>query len=373
VNNGLTERVYQLSAHLGRSHEVTVLFPRELAREAGAEGRVPEDRPFERVGLRSRAVDALEPVLPNFSPLRGAYQFHPWLYPSLRAHFSGTEGAPDAVLVEFPYLVPVVAAALRGFDVPLVLSEHNVEYTFAKRVGIPLWRALAWYERLVCERVDAVVTVSEADRTELAAHTADGTDFAVAPNGVDVDRYRPEASDRDALPETVGDPVIVYHGNLANAHNSEAVSALLDQVFPAVRAEVPDATLLLVGPNPPETDQPGVVATGLVEDLPAYLAAADVAAAPLFSGSGTNLKVLEYLASGVPTVTTPVGAEGLPLAHGEHALVVDDAPAVADAVATLVADEGLHGRLSEQGRDLVERQFSWSTTLRPYEHLLARL
>ncbi|WP_276271744.1 glycosyltransferase family 4 protein [Haloarcula litorea] len=372
VNNGLTERVYQLATHLGRHHEVRLLHPYEPERAATAEGRVPDEQPFDRVALRSRAVGTLEWLLPDYSPLKGVYQFHPWLYPALRDHL--TDRRPDAVVVEFPYLVPVVRAAARGLNATLVLSEHNVEYRFAERVGIPLWRLLAAFETSACRLVDAVVTVSDEDRRTLAARV-DGAnvEFLVAPNGVDVDRYAPAAAARAgdiADRYDLGAPTLVYHGNLANAHNSEAVRELLDEVFPAVRESHPDATLFLVGGNPPETDRPGVVTTGIVDDLPAHLAAADLAVAPIRSGSGTNLKILEYLATGLPVVTTPVGAEGFPLVDGTHARIVDGEESVAEATASLLGDDERRERFAREGRSLATDEFDWSETLRPYDRLL---
>lgn len=428
VNNGLSERIYQLAAHLGGRHTVSVVFPDQSL----GDGRLPDERPFERVSLRSRTARGLDRVLPEYSPLRAPYGCHPWLYPALRRRF--TRRPPDAVVVEFPYLVPVVRAATRGLTTPIVLSEHNVEYRFARRVGIPLWRGLAAFERAACRAVDGVVAVSETDRATLADMT--DAPVVVAANGVDTTRYTPAAAARvpdlrararesgreaadvtdgderagdgtqeptgrrrdptdgdghrrpraggsaderrerravtDAGTDATGGPLLVYHGNLANAHNAEAVETLVSRVFPPLRRTL-DATLLLVGPNPPKTDVPGVVTTGLVDDLPAYLAGADIAVAPIQSGSGTNLKILEYLASGVPVVTTPIGAEGLPLRDGREAVIVDDLDRMADAVEHLVADDATARRLSEAGRELAVAEFSWSVTLRTYDELLARL
>lgn len=370
VNNGLSERIYQLAAYLGARHDVTVLYPFEPEHASTADGRVPADQPFERVGVRARSISVLERAIPDYSPLKGIYQFHPWLYPAIRERLQSER--PDTVVVEFPYLVPVVRAATRDLDTQVVLSAHNVEYRFAKRVGIPMWRLLAAFETWACSQVDAVVTVSEEDRRTLADRVSADVPFLVSPNGVDVDRYSPAVRDRASAIRDRYDlvePTLVFHGNLANAHNSEAVEELLHDVFPVVCREQPDATLLLVGGNPPETDLPGVVTTGLVDDLPAHLAAADLAVAPIRSGSGTNLKILEYLATGLPVLTTPVGAEGFPLVDGEHARIVADEP-VGDAVVDLLDRPSVLARIGRRGRRLADAQFDWSRTLEPYEELL---
>lgn len=365
VNNGLSERLYQLATHLGQRCDVRVRYPRDPTRDAS--GREPTDTPFDRDGIDSRVIEPLERAVPEFSPLRGPYQCHPWLYPGLRRRF--TRHPPAVVVVEFPYLVPVVRAALRGLDVPVVLSAHNVEHRFARRVGIPLWRGLAAFERAACRSVDAVVAVSETDRETLAGHVE--TPVVVAPNGVDTARYEPGAAARAPEVVTRGDPTLVYHGNLANAHNAEAVTTLLE-TFPTLRDRLPNARLVLVGPNPPDETPANVVTTGLVDDLPAYLAGADVAVAPLASGSGTSLKIIEYLASGTPVVTTPIGAEGLPLEHETHALLGPPEKLV-EPTERVVTDDALARRLSEAGRTLAVSEFGWGTTLAPYDELLARL
>jgi len=370
IYTGLLERTYQVCRYLGERHTVRVYFPYESRRKNTEEGRVPDEQPFERVGLHSRAIDSLERLIPAYSPLKGLYHLHPWLYGPLRSRLHSY--SPDIVIVEIPYLVPLAKLTCRGLGCTVVLTEHNIEYKFAKRLEIPLWRLLRRYELFVCNRVDAVLTVSETDRDTLTPHLDDDVVVGVAPNGVDVGRFTPE---RKRKAESIRDrydltsPVLVFHGNLGNAQNAEAVDLLLEEVFPTVRSEFETASLLLLGAGPPETTPPGVVCTGVVEDLPTHLAAADVAVAPLLSGSGTNLKILEYLATGLPVVTTPVGAEGLPLDHERTALVADPTDVPAQTVRVL-RDAQLRETLSENGRDLAVSEFSWANTLAPYETVI---
>ena len=372
VYTGLLERTYQTCRFLGERHTVNVFFPDEPGRQ-DEEGRVPDHQPFERTKLESPVLDVLGRAVPDYSALKGLYHTHPWLYGSLRSTLQRFD--PDLLVVEFPYLMPLTRAASRGFDCPVILSEHNVEYKFAERLGIPLWRLLRRFEVHACNQADAVFTVSETDRDTLAAQLDDGTEVGVAPNGVDVGRYRPARERDSALVREryqLTSPVLVFHGNLGNAQNAEVVDLLVEDVFPAVRREFDDASLMLLGADPPEETPPGVVTTGVVDDLPAHIAAADVAVAPMLSGSGTNLKILEYLATGVPVVTTRIGAEGLPLRHGETAALADPADVPA-ATVRLLRDPDRRETLGTNGRDLAVSEFSWSRTLEPYERAIERL
>lgn len=372
VYTGLLERTYQTCRYLGERHSVRVFYPYEKRRAAAEEGRVPDSQPFEVTALRSRAVDVLERLIPDYSTLKGAYHLHPWLYRSLRSRLR--EFDPDAVVVEFPYLVPLVCACTRGVDCRVVLTEHNVEFTFARRLDMPLWRALRRFEVFACNLADAVVAVSGADRDTLAPHLDDDVALCVAPNGVDVDRYSPaRATDAASVRERydLTSPVLVFHGNLGNAQNAEVVQFLLSEVFPAVRREFESASLLLVGAGPPESTPEGVVATGVIDDLPGHVAAADVAVAPMLSGSGTNLKILEYLACGRPAVTTPVGGEGLSLTDGQDAVVTDPGD-VASATVRVLRDDEFAERLSRNGRERAVADFSWDSTLAAYADLVGQ-
>ncbi len=368
VDIGLAERVYQLCRYLGTSHEVEVVFP--AASAWSTDGRIPSDQPFKRLKLDSPITTVLDRRLPDSSALRGPYHLHPWFYRTIRNYLRSRR--PDAVFVEFPYLMPVVRAASRGLDPLIVLSEHNVEYSQARRLGIRLWPLLMQYEHLACKLADTVVTVSETDREALAAHLDPDADLVVAPNGVNVARYTPDAEGAASVrrEHDLSFPVLVYHGDLADERNARAVDHLLGEVFPAVRRVFENATLLLLGSNPPATDQPGVICPGFVDDLPGYLAAADVAAVPMTAGGGTKLKVLEYLATGTPVIATPVAAEGIPLEHERTALLADNVDDMAGETLRLLRDTDLRERLRTNGRDLVVSEFSWTRTLTPYAELL---
>jgi glycosyltransferase involved in cell wall biosynthesis len=103
---------------------------------------------------------------------------------------------------------------------------------------------------------------------------------------------------------------------------------------------------------------PNMRVAGFVPDISDYLLAADIALNPISQGSGTSLKVVEYLACGLPTVSTSVGIRGLNLRPGEDILVGDlkDFP---QTITTLVEDQRLREKLSKNGRRVVEENYSW--------------
>ena len=178
----------------------------------------------------------------------------------------------------------------------------------------------------------------------------------VAPNGVDVERYRPTP-----LP---GRPSILMTGTFDYGPNVDGARWLCDEVLPRVRAEVPDATLTLVGRGPlPEVvalaDRDGVALHADVPEMAPFLEAARVAVVPLRVGTGTRLKALEAMASGRPVVGTSVGLEGLGLVAGLHAAVADDADAFAAAIVRLLREDDHAEAMATAGRALVVERYHW--------------
>ena len=110
---------------------------------------------------------------------------------------------------------------------------------------------------------------------------------------------------------------LLFLGSLDWRPNIDGLQQFLDDVFPAVRRAIPQATLAVVGRNPSDALRPRLVATAGVElyanvpDVRPYLATCGMLVVPLRIGGGSRLKILEALAAGVPVVSTRIGAEGL--------------------------------------------------------------
>lgn len=213
---------------------------------------------------------------------------------------------------------------------------------------------LARYERVLCEEVRAATVCSAADRAAIG----DLPNLSLVGNGVDAQAFRFAASNARA-------PDIVFVGNLGYFPNVDAAAWFATQVLPAVRERVPQAMLHLVGARPAAAlrrlanECPGVNLVGAVPDVLPHLHRAAVAVVPLRAGSGQQLKLLEAMAAGTPVVATSQSAAGLDAIDGEHLLIADDAPSMADAVTRLLGDPALGLRLAIAARRLVETRWSW--------------
>jgi glycosyltransferase involved in cell wall biosynthesis len=201
----------------------------------------------------------------------------------------------------------------------VVYSAHNVEQDQHRGESeeAPLLRPwagrVAALERRAIRAGDLVITCTDADASRLAQLWG-GSAYAVIPNGFD---ERLLSGERAALREraraSLGIPpeasALLFVGGRAR-HNQQAVEFLERHVLPRLGA---GGRLMVAGACaddlPPARDS-SVLRLGYVEDLRPILAAADVAVNPIAYGSGSNLKMAEYLAAELPVVTTPIGVRG---------------------------------------------------------------
>ena len=145
---------------------------------------------------------------------------------------------------------------------------------------------------------------------------------------------------------------------------------------PRIRAQLPEAEVHAIGPDPPpalralERPGSGIRITGRVPDIPVALSSASVVVVPLRLGGGTRLKILEALALGLPVVSTSIGAEGLDLEPGKHLVVADAPGAFAAEVVSLRRDPMRGQRPGASGRDAVCRRYDWSIIERRIEALV---
>jgi sugar transferase (PEP-CTERM/EpsH1 system associated) len=238
----------------------------------------------------------------------------------------------------------------------------------------PIWRReskrLFAFERQVAARADVSLFVSEAEAA-LFRSAADlpGSDIRALHNGVDLRFYDPAAAAAAASADAPH-PLIVFTGQMDYAPNVEAVKWFAEQVLPSI----PGASFAIVGRNPADSVRrlasDRVIVTGAVDDVRAWLAAADVVAAPLLTARGVQNKVLEAMAMARPVVATPAAFEGIEAEAGRDLIVADGAEAMARAVSDLLADPAWADELGAAARARMEAAYRWEARLAPLTSLL---
>jgi len=166
---------------------------------------------------------------------------------------------------------------------------------------------------------------------------------------------------REAVPPFAARRDLLFVGGFQHPPNQDAVAYFVGQVLPLIRPRLPGVRLVVVGPDVPAAVQglaaPDVVIAGHVPEIEPVFDRSRVLVAPLRYGAGLKGKIGQSLAYGLPLVTTSVGAEGMDLVDGRHALIADAPAAFADAVVRLYGDAALWTTLQDEGRRHVDARF----------------
>jgi len=251
--------------------------------------------------------------------------------------------------------------------IPSVLFQHNVESEIWRRhaetAGNPAekmmygleFRKMLRYEQSAVRKFHHVIAVSENDRT-LMMQWVEGDRITVVPTGVDLRQYTPDPSLLE--PE----PVVTFVGAMDWEPNVDGVEYFCGEVWPAIKAEVPEARLRVVGRNPvsrvSKWASESIEVTGRVPSVVEYLRQSAIVVVPLRVGGGTRLKIYEAMATAKAVVSTTVGAEGLDVHHGRDVILADDARAFSQAVIMLLRDSDLRRRYEKAAVETAVR-YDW--------------
>ena len=248
----------------------------------------------------------------------------------------------------------------------MILTAHNYEYNLWEDLifkKAPYFKSLLKNIRKLeleaLKKSDVVFSVSPRDIDQFIENGIDESKIHLVPNGVDISKFSATSDEeKELLKEKYGfsgKKIVLFTGTI-HYPNIEAVGTI-----EKIAKQFDNSVIFLVigkaGNGFKSKDN--FICQGFVEDILDYIKMADIGINPLISGSGTNLKMLEYLSSGLPTVTTPIGARGLDLEDGKNVLIsnIDDMP---ETLNLLLDDEILSSNLRKNGRELVEKEYDWN-------------
>ena len=291
-----------------------------------------------------------------------------------------TSGRFSAVVADTPYAtgaLPPRDPRASG-QTSLIVNTHNVESEVWQaaapdvsggRLRLALDRSLVGkWELRALGQADGVAFCAQRDLDELAPRLRLGLTSAVVPNAVDTERLR-------ALAPPPRATEALFVGSLRYAPNAEAARFLSGRLAPLFAAQGLTA-VIAGGDGPSATDRggqstAGVRFAGRPDDLAPLYKQAFAAVVPIFSGSGTRLKVLEALAYARPVVASAKAVEGLGMTPEVHYLPAEDEATFAAQLGRLAADVRLRDELGRRGRALVEARYSWASAGAAFLALLA--
>jgi len=280
-----------------------------------------------------------------------------------------------------------------GEPVKLIFDAHNAVWTIVSRMSQtstwylrPLVREelkrVKHYEGMLLEKFDYTLAVTEVDRHMLLEalnrrdRVATGDQYRdlhcppglaervkVIPIAIDCQQLQP-------VSRLAGSLNILTLGTLHYPPNADGIRWFAREVFPLVQQQTPQASLTIIGKNPPldflelaANDPQRIKVTGYIPDLRPYLEQAALMVVPVRAGSGMRVRILEAFARGIPVVTTSVGLEGINAQPGRDVLVADTPGEFADSVNKLLHDLDLQKQLAAMGRRLVETSYDWRVVL----------
>jgi glycosyltransferase involved in cell wall biosynthesis len=301
------------------------------------------------------------------------------LSPAYVAAARDAAASADVVVFSHPWIYPLVLDVLDRARQVVVYDAHNVEGLLRAALlddggpGTQVVRDVVAVEAELCRTADLILSCSHPDRDAFRRiYDISAEKIRIAPNGSFTDAIRPLESAARATLRTqfnVQDrPVALFLGTNYGP-NVDAARFISQTLAPAL----PGIEFVLVGSVgdavPPRAS---VRVTGLVSETEkrAWLQLADIAINPMFGGSGTNIKMLEYMSAGLPVVTTSIGARGIET--GSQAFVVAEGDRFVAELSALVDDAERRGSLGSVARTEAERHYSWERISTQVGRMLTR-
>ncbi|RYD57118.1 MAG: glycosyltransferase [Sphingobacteriales bacterium] len=284
----------------------------------------------------------------------------------------------DAIHVQHLRMSPYLAARQdipRILDLPDAYSLYWERRRSAKRsLAVSLFENMEQKRVLdyepILKKYDLSLVCSQEDLAYLKqVHKLDN--IHLLPNGVDLDTFAPRNHNY------THNHTLLFTGNMDYAPNVDAVVYFTNEVLPLIRAKFPNVQFVIAGQRPIKKVQDlandHVKVTGFIQDLAAVYNEASVVVAPLRFGAGTQNKVLEAMAMGIPVVCSNIGFAGLGIESGEGAIMQTEATAFAESVMQLLSSEAMRRDVGQKGVAVMKSRFGWDAIAKQLEAYLLQI
>ena len=369
IQGGASQRIKSdLAALMHSGYDVEVIFP---SRASQSQFDLPS-----KLTLETYANIQSAKFLPEKKRL--LFDMYTQMFnPFFRSALQKRSEKYSVVFAHFPWSAVASYKAVKK-KIPLIYVAHNFEYGVIRQITRNLLiRKLTYYvEKYACQKVTKILCVSECDMKAFeAAYGIPPAKLDLLPNTVDIDFFSQTHILYDKVVERrkLGLPpsslLLLFLGRMDYTPNLDALRFILYELVPALRDEGGNIRLILAGARIPkwclDRRNDFVSVYSDVQDMRRFLSVADAVIAPLRTGGGTRLKILECFAAKVPVVSTTKGAEGINYQDGYHLLIAkNDANDFIRKVKILAKNESLRQKLISNAYDLVMQKHSISVASR---------
>ena len=286
----------------------------------------------------------------------------------------------DVILIEGIHISGAISKLRQRFPgAPIILRQSNVEFdvlsTVGKQMKNPLLkgfytlqsRFMKQFELEQINKSDAVTFISESDFERFSSHISNLTYFISTAGS-----YLPE------ITENRNRHKMIALSNWEWQPNIQGLKWFLNTVWEDIMVRHPKLSFHIAGKGIPEDlkeqfASKRLIFEGFVDDIEQFRQEAGLFVAPLFSGSGMKLKVLEAFASGVPTITTHIGIQGIEASPDVHYLHAETKDEFLEAIDTLVAHNEKRAAIGNRARELIKEHYTWPVLAQKLHHFLAAI
>ena len=380
AKGGLRQRSYNLMRELSKWHDVDVVSFYQKSHQRTEEA-VSKAREAIEAFARVLAVHPLpqdqlmggQSQLAALSVLPGAPYTVRWgKSPEYRHSVKQALANHKYDVIHFDTVSLAQYANLAG-STPCALNHHNIESAMLLRRAqnerqaarkLYFWqegRRLARYERAIARSFSTHLVCSELDGNRLI-ESVGPINFHVVPNGVDLDYFLPSLRAQDHRPRS-----LIFVGGLTWYPNTSAVRFFLNDVWPLLVKQYPDAVIDVVGRSPPPdfteiaNRDPRIRVHGFVDEMRPMLDSAAVYVCPIFDGGGTKLKMVDALAMRKAIVAHPIACEGLALSDGINVCTAERPEEFVSKIGRLFESAELRDSIGDNARQHVEARFSFTS------------
>lgn len=266
----------------------------------------------------------------------------------------------DVVQFESYYTAFFINEEFKKAGVKQIFGTENIEYEiyqdYAKKAFLPL-RSLYDFqaekikkeEEELFKKADICLAVSASDAQKIKKYN----ECEVVRNGVDLEEFQ------FASPKGKSGKRLLFVGNFSYFPNVDAINYFYDEIFHNLSSDI---TLTIVGKKASRlklVNDSRIVVKEYVEKIQDEYKKADIMISPLRLGGGTNFKILEAMACGLPVVSLPERVEGLDVANNVNILIAKNAKEFKEEIERLLGDSKLREKIAKNARSLIEAEYSW--------------